>query len=118
MSDKKEYTKEEIKAFVDEAIRKIKSGEKRELSPEELEDAAGGRTLATGEEVTEEVIRQYADYFRSINISLDLLIAFSDEMGFYPMDTKLLAQSTTDYDGAWIDCWVTLQKEKLRRESK
>jgi hypothetical protein len=45
MSKEKKYTKEEIRSFVDDTIQNAKSGKKIELTPEELEQAAGGRRV-------------------------------------------------------------------------
>ncbi|MBR1830965.1 MAG: hypothetical protein IJ784_00855 [Ruminiclostridium sp.] len=48
MSSEKKYTDEEVKAIVDDALRKAEEkaaaglGEERELTPDELESAAGG----------------------------------------------------------------------------
>ena len=51
MSNEKKYTREEIRAIVEEELRKAKVG--KELSLEEMENVSGGRMLipATHEEI-------------------------------------------------------------------
>ena len=82
---------EEIKAMADEAICKAKSVEYRELTLNELESATGGRILKTGEVITEKVIDEYAAILRNQKASSDVLIFFSDDMGFYPLDYQGIA---------------------------
>ena len=117
MSEEKKYTQEEKKAFIEEAIRKAKSGEKRELTPEELEQTAGGRTLTTGEVITEKVIDEYVAIFKACHLRADDLIILNDTMGFYPTDPRILEECMKDYEGAWIDQWATKQKSKVRQEN-
>ena len=119
MSDKKKYTKEEIRTFVDEAIRRAKSGEKRELTPEELEHAAGGRrVLKTGEVVTIELIDRYEAMFIDMDLSADALIILNDELGFYPTVPSDLVQATKPKfgDHHWIHYWASKQRNKVRQD--
>ena len=81
----------EINAMADEAICKAKNVEYRELTPDELESATGGRILKTGEVITEKVIDEYAAILRNQKASSDVLIFFSDDMGFYPLDYQGIA---------------------------
>ena len=115
MSKEKKYTEEEKKAFVDEMIHKVKNGGKRELSLDELAHTSGGRTLTTGEDVTEEVIDRYRDFFKAQNVDMNMLLALNDEFGFYPVDRHVMAQSINLYEDKHVDWWATLQKEKLRK---
>jgi len=130
MSTEKKYTDEEVKAIVEDAMRKAKEklaagltpeeimSEERELTPDELESAAGGRTLTTGEVITRELIEQYAAMFKAGKMNSDVLKLVSKELGFYPMDEKNITQTNRDYDGAWIDQWATNQKGKVRQEGE
>lgn len=127
MNSEKKYTDEEIRAKVEESIRKAKEklaagltpeeimSEDRELTPDELESAAGGRTLTTGEVITRELIEQYAAMFKARKMNSDVLKLVSKELGFYPMDEKNITQTNRAYDGAWIDQWATNQKGKVRQ---
>ena len=107
---------EEIKAMADEAICKAKSVEYRELTLNELESATGGRILKTGEVITEKVIDEYAAILRNQKATSDVLIFFSEDMGFYPLDYQGIAGWNYKYEGAWIDYWVTKQKSMVRKE--
>ena len=107
---------EEIKAMAGEAICKAKSVDYRELTLNELESATGGRILKTGEVITEKVIDEYAAILRSRKAPSDVLIFFSEEMGFYPLDYQGIAGCNYKYEGAWIDYWVTKQKSMVRKE--
>ena len=117
MSEEKKCTQEEKKALIDEVIRKAKSGEKRELTPEELKQFTGGRTLTTGEVITEEVIDEYVAIFKANHLRADDLIIINDALGFYPTEPGILEECMKDYEGAWIDQWATKQKSKIRREN-
>ena len=109
MSTEKKYTDEEVKAIVEDAMRKAKEklaagltpeeimSEERELTPDELESAAGGRTLTTGEVITRELIEQYAAMFKAGKMNSDVLKLVSKELGFYPMDEKNITQTNRDY---------------------
>ena len=116
MSIKIKITDEETKAMEDVAICKAKNVDYRELTPDELESAAGGRILKTGEVITEQVIDSYAAIMRRQEASSDVLIIFSEEMGFYPLDYQGIAGCNHDYEGSWIDYWVTKQKSMVRKE--
>ena len=107
---------EEVKAMADEAICKAKNVEYRELTPDELESATGGLRLKTGEVITEKVIDEYAAILRSRKATSDVLIFFSEDMGFYPLDYQGIAGCNYKYEGAWIDYWVTKQKSMVRKE--
>jgi hypothetical protein len=107
---------EEIKAMADEAICKAKSVDYRELTLNELESATGGRILKTGEVITEKVIDEYAAILRSRKATSDVLIFFSEDMGFYPLDYQGIAGCNYKYEGAWIDYWVTKQKSMESKE--
>ena len=107
---------EEIKAMADEAICKAKSVDYRELTLNELESATGGRILKTGEVITEKVIDEYAAILRNQKATSDVLIFFSEDMGFYPLDYQGIAGCNYKYEGAWIDYWVTKQKSMVRKE--
>ena len=107
---------EEVKAMADEAICKAKNVEYRELTPDELESATGGLRLKTGEVITEKVIDEYAAILRSRKATSDVLIFFSEEMGFYQLDYQGIAGQNYKYEGAWIDYWVTKQKAMVRKE--
>ena len=106
----------EINAMADEAICKAKSVEYRELTLNELESAAGGRILKTGEVITEKVIDEYAAILRNQKATSDVLIFFSEDMGFYPLDYQGIAGQNYKFEGAWIDYWVTKQKAMVRKE--
>ena len=116
MSIKIKITDEETKAMEDVAICKAKNVDYRELTPDELESATGGRILKTGEVITEKVIDEYAAILRNQKASSDVLIIFSEEMGFYPLDYQGIAGCNHDYEGSWIDYWVTKQKSMVRKE--
>ena len=107
---------EEIKAMADEAICKAKSVEYRELTLNELESATGGRILKTGEVITEQVIDAYAAILRGRKAPSDVLIIFSDDLGFYPLDYQGIDGCNYKYEGAWIDYWVTKQKSMVSKE--
>ena len=107
---------EEIKAMADEAICKAKSVDYRELTLNELESATGGRILKTGEVITEKVIDEYAAILRNQKATSDVLIFFSEDMGFYPLDYQGIAGCNYKYEGAWIDYWVTKQKSMVSKE--
>lgn len=117
MGEEKKYTEEEIKTIVDDIICKAKKGEKKELSLDELQHTTGGRTLTTGEVITEEVIDQYREFFKSQNVDLNMLTVLNDTMGFYPVDRNVLSQSINLYEDKHIDWWATLQKDKLHKEN-
>jgi hypothetical protein len=106
----------EIYAMADEAICKAKSVDYRELTLNELESATGGRILKTGEVITEKVIDEYAAILRNQKATSDVLIFFSEDMGFYPLDYQGIAGCNYKYEGAWIDYWVTKQKSMVRKE--
>ena len=126
MSSEKKYTDEEVKAIVDDALRKAKEKlaagltpediirEDKELTPDELESAAGGRTLTNGQEITRELIEQYAAAFKALKANSDVLRMMSDELGFWPTDEHGMVDKP-DYEGAWIDYWATKQKSKVRQ---
>ena len=107
---------EEIKAMAGEAICKAKSVDYRELTLNELESATGGRILKTGEVITEKVIDEYAAILRNQKATSDVLIFFSEDMGFYPLDYQGIAGCNYKYEGAWIDYWVTKQKSMVSKE--
>ena len=90
--------------------------EYRELTPDELESATGGLRLKTGEVITEKVIDEYAAILRNQKATSDVLIFFSEDMGFYPLDYQGIAGCNYKYEGAWIDYWVTKQKSMVRKE--
>ena len=129
MNSEKKYTDEEIRAKVEESIRraeeKLAAGltpeeimsEDRELTPDELESAAGGRTLTTGQVLTEEVVDQYAAFFKEMELTGDVLIIMSKELGFYPMDEAIVYHASRQYPGAHIDHWATKQKRNVCREN-
>ena len=112
----------EINAMANEAICKAKSVDYRELrssntieyllSPAEMKH----RILKTGEVITEKVIDEYAAILRNQKASSDVLIFFSDDMGFYPLDYQGIAGQNYKFEGAWIDYWVTKQKSMVRKE--
>ena len=77
---------------------------------------ASARTLVTGEEITEEVVNQYAAMMKEQKFSSDVLLVFSHKMNFYPTDVNGIMVCNKDYDGAWIDYWAGLQKSKLCQE--
>ena len=116
MSIKIKITDEEIKAMADEAICKAKSVDYRELTLNELESATGGRILKTGEVITEKVIDEYAAILRNQKATSDVLIFFSEDMGFYPLDYQGIAGQNYKFEGAWIDYWVTKQKSMVSKE--
>ena len=107
---------EEIKAMAGEAICKAKSVDYRELTLNELESATGGRILKTGEVITEKVIDEYAAILRNQKATSDVLIFFSEDMGFYPLDYQGIAGQNYKYEVAWIDYWVTKLKSMMRKE--
>ena len=127
MSSEKKHTDEEVKAIVEDAMRTVKEKaaagltpediirEDKELTPDELESAAGGRTLTTGEEITIELVDTYAAIFKARKMNSDMLKLVSNELGFYPMDERNITQTNRAYDGAWIDQWATNQKGKVRQ---
>ena len=129
MNSEKKYTDEEIRAKVEESIRraeeKLAAGltpeeimsEDRELTPDELESAAGGRTLTTGQVLTEEVVDQYAAFFKEMELTGDVLIIMSKELGFYPMDEAIANRVSRKYPGAHVDHWATKQKRNIRKEN-
>lgn len=89
--------------MVDDALRKAKEklaaglGEERELTPDELESAAGGRTLKDGQLITEELVEQYAAIFKAQKVNSDVLKIMSVALGFYPMDEKDITQTNRAY---------------------
>lgn len=109
MSTEKKYTDEEVKAIVEDAMRKAKEKlaagltpediirEDKELTPDELESAAGGRTLTNGQLITEELGDQYAAIFKARKMNSDMLRLVSNELGFYPMDEKNITQTNRAY---------------------
>jgi hypothetical protein len=77
---------------------------------------ASARTLETGEEITEEVVNQYAAMMKAQKFSSDVLLIFSHKMHFYPTDVRGIMGCNKDYNGAWIDYWATLQRSCVRQE--
>ena len=77
---------------------------------------ASAKTLVTGEEITEEVVNQYAAALKALNATSDQLIIFSHEYGFFNTDERGIMGCKTAYNGAWIDYWATLQRSKLCQE--
>ena len=120
MSNEKKYTDEEIRAIVDDAIVKAKNGEKRKLTPEELDNVAGGLApvLTTGEYITEELIDTYANRMKALNLNVDTVIILSDNLGFYPCDGKGMHGCANHHEFAYIDYWATLQKGKVRQRGE
>jgi|GEM_PF-2155789 len=126
MSSEKKYTDEEVKAIVDDALRKAKEklaagltpeeimSEERELTPDELESAAGGRTLTNGQLITEELVDTYAAIFKARKMNSDVLIITSETLGFWPTDEQGMVDKSA-YEGDWIDYWATKQKSKVRQ---
>ena len=106
---KRSTPRKKKKAFIDEAIRKAKSGEKRKLTPEELQQTTGGRRLTTGEVITEEVIDEYVAIFKANHLRADDLIIINDVLGFYPTDPHILEECMKDYESfcAFRDFRVT-----------
>ena len=129
MSMEKKYTQEEIRAKVEEPIRRAKEKlaaghtpeeiihENKELTPDELESVTGGRTLTTGQVLTEEVVDQYAAFFKEMELTGDVLITMSEPLGFYPMDEAIVYHASRQYPGAHIDHWATKQKRNVCREN-
>ena len=74
--------------------------------------------LKTGEELTIEVIEQYADLMKALELSCDSMIIFSEDMGFWSvhMADILAARDKNEYEFAYIDEWATHQKGKIRQE--
>ncbi len=91
--------------------------ENKELTPDELESVAGGRTLTTGQVLTEEVVDQYAAFFKEMELTGDVLITMSESLGFYPMDEAIVYHASRQYPGAHIDHWATKQKRNVCREN-
>lgn len=77
---------------------------------------ASARTLTTGQEITEELVNQYADYFKSMKISSDVLRLTSNELGFYPTDNYGLLVAEEHHEGGHIDYWATLQRSKVLQD--
>ena len=129
MSMEKKYTQEEIRAKVEEPIRRAKEKlaaghtpeeiihENKELTPDELESVTGRRTLTTGQVLTEEVVDQYAAFFKEMELTGDVLITMSEPLGFYPMDEAIVYHASRQYPGAHIDHWATKQKRNVCREN-
>ena len=77
---------------------------------------ASAKTLVTGEEITEEVVNQYAAALKALNATSDQLIIFSHEYGFFNTDERGIMGCNKAYNQAWIDYWAGLQKSKLSQE--
>ena len=73
--------------------------------------------LKTGEELTIEVIEQYADLMKALELSCDSMIIFSEDMGFWSvhMADILAARDKNEHEFAYIDEWATHQKAKVRQ---
>ena len=77
---------------------------------------ASARTLITGEEITEEVVNQYAAMMKAQKFSSDVLLVFSHKMNFYPTDVNGIGGTTDKFEGENIEYWATLQRSKLFQE--
>ena len=77
---------------------------------------ASARTLTTGQEITEELVNQYADFFKSCKINSDVLRLTSYELGFYATDDHGLLSAENHHEGGHVDYWATLQRSKVRQE--
>ena len=73
--------------------------------------------LKTGEELTIEVIEQYADLMKALELSCDSMIIFSEDMGFWSLNMAdiLAARDKNEHEFAYIDQWATNQKGKVRQ---
>ena len=73
--------------------------------------------LKTGEELTIEVIEQYADLMKALELSCDSMIIFSEDMGFWSLNMAdiLAARDKNEHEFAYIDEWATHQKAKVRQ---
>ena len=92
MSIEKKYTQEEIRAIVDEELRKLKTN--CELSPDEMEKVSGGnqyydanrqRILSTGEPYNIENAMKYEKVARQMHDTYgnwDVAEVFIEEVGF------------------------------------
>ena len=74
------------------------------------------RTLVTGEEITEEVVNQYAAMMKAQKFSSDVLLVFSHKMNFYPTDVNGIGGTTDKFEGENIEYWATLQRSCVRQE--
>ena len=72
--------------------------------------------LKTGEELTIEVIEQYADLMKAQKFSSDVLLVFSHKMNFYPTDVNGIGGTTDKFEGENIEYWATLQRSCVRQE--
>lgn len=77
---------------------------------------ASARTLVTGEEITEEVVNQYAAMMKAQKFSSDVLLVFSHKMNFYPTDVNGIGGTTDKFEGENIEYWATLQRSCVRQE--
>ena len=77
---------------------------------------ASARTLVTGEEITEEVVNQYAAMMKAQKFSSDVLLVFSHKMNFYPTDVNGIGGTTDKFEGENIEYWATLERSCVRQE--
>ena len=85
------------------------------VSAKNYYNAEGQRILSTGEVITEELVDRYAEDFKSMHMSRDVLAITVFELGFYYVPDSELIVAPRDYEGCWIDYWRTLQRSKLRQ---
>lgn len=91
---------------------------KRELHMDDLDNIAGGRDnyLITGEEITPELIDRYAEFFRSMNFSADVVTQISNNLHFHDLSNSWTRGGAfSDLGDHYIDYWATIQKERLSK---
>ena len=85
------------------------------VSAKNYYNAEGQRILSTGEVITEELVDRYAEDFKLMHMSRDVLAITVFELGFYYVPESELIVGTRHYEGCWIDYWRALQRSKLRQ---
>ena len=93
MSNEKNYTPEEIKAIVNEELRKVNLSLNREISPDEMASVSGGEAYHAGETLrTHEDIDKAWDIIDGIkkNYGTDVATIAAQEMKVIPIGTNIL----------------------------